>query len=579
VWNGTHAFILGGNPATNEILRFDPVSNRVERMNASLPNSVMGAATVWNGSAAVSLGGRGPTTGYAPWVVTYNASKDVTFEARLKIGLPGDSVRLDLVHGRQYNLTLNVTDDYGLNISDQVSFKGDIEPPVLTVLIPSSLYVNTNTTNVSFLVKDNVSGLYYAAVQQWNGSAWNTTFNLTGAGVFGNTSEVYLNCTLTVPSYTQGNVSKVRAVVADRAQNRVTSIESTILVDVQPPEVTGLFLEAVNGFVTKPSLNSTAQAWDNTSGLASVRIWFSNSSGEYTFYTNETLAGAAGTGAQGDSRFPWLDTVYQLNVSATDRAGNRRTVTLGVTDVQINPAITSSIPENRTQELSDAVELSGSTTIPAYGGVATDYTLIRVVRLSNSTVMLESNVTGALGPLSTYWNASDNATWPPGSYNVSYVARKGKAKTTLNATVNLTVPYNNARNLTAWRIYTTLNGSEDYDLYRITHTSGSWLNLTVTSRSGTDVDFYLQNATDPSNLGNATDSYTVKKNSTSTSEWYRWDGIQSGTVFALLVKHKNAGGTAYSITYEREMGGGSEEPTQECETVGQGHVSTCNMQI
>lgn len=119
--------------------------------------------------------------------------------------------------------------------------------------------------------------------------------------------------------------------------------------------------------------------------------------------------------------------------------------------------------------------------------------------------------------------------------------------------------------MSEWRVYSTLNGTSDYDLYRIRHTSGSWLNITVTSRSGTDVDFYLQNATDPSSIGNNPGAYAVQRNGTNTTEWYRWENIEWGTVFSLLIRHKNATNTAYSITYARETA--SEPDPPECNQV------------
>ncbi len=66
-WNGTHAFILGGDgclgdrlgdASCRDILRYDPQTDEVETMDARLPEGLWGMTGAWNGTHVLITGGR-----------------------------------------------------------------------------------------------------------------------------------------------------------------------------------------------------------------------------------------------------------------------------------------------------------------------------------------------------------------------------------------------------------------------------------------------------------------------------------------------------------------------------------------
>lgn len=576
IWDGKDAYLFGGQPLTDAVYKFNPANQTIERVYTDLPNARAAMTGIWTGQDMILVGGDNGTT-TLDQIIHYNVSK-ATNQPSLKIGINGDHKTIPLTETHEYFLNLSATDNHGNMVKDAVHFKSDIHAPTILTNLLSTVYTNVNNLPVSWTVQDSVSGMKNASIQKWDQAAskWVNIANFTGSNFSGNTSLQYLNTTINLTALETGESVQLRVNASDRAGNNETNATRTVIVDRLPPDITGLFTNAVNGFVNTTFLNSTSQAWDNTSGLASIRIWLANATGETDITPTTQLNGISTYGPVGDSRFAWIDTIYKLNVTVEDRAGNARTATLAVADVQLNARITPLIPEFIIQDLADEVLISGNVIIPTHYGAATDYTLIKVLRriagsnendtnLANFTLMQENNLTAALNNMTTYWNATNTTAWPIGSYRVTFEAHKGKTVTYLNSTTNVTLRFNNATNLTQWRTYGTLNGTSDYDLHRINPAGGSWFRITVVSRNGTDVDFYLHNGTDPSVIGNTPDSYSVQRNGTNTTESYQWNNTQPGEVFSLLVTHKNATNTGYSITYEREtQQGPPPPPSEEC---------------
>lgn len=81
VWDGTHAYIFGGGETasnSNQIVRFSPATDTATIMTATLPSGRLFTSAVWDGQNAYIFGGNGPTPTFARLnqIVRYNPSTD-----------------------------------------------------------------------------------------------------------------------------------------------------------------------------------------------------------------------------------------------------------------------------------------------------------------------------------------------------------------------------------------------------------------------------------------------------------------------------------------------------------------------
>lgn len=151
----------------------------------------------------------------------------------------------------------------------------------------------------------------------------------------------------------------------------------------------------------------------------------------------------------------------------------------------------------------------------------------------------------------------------PGTHIVSYEAKHGRALTYLNHTVNITLPYSSAQNLTQtqYRFYSTLEGASDYALYRIVDPPGCsdyFVMRRAKSLDSTDIDMHLAHA-EPSSLGNNSVAYSKHRDGPDAFEIYRWDAIQDQGTYAVLITHEGATRTCYYVDLYVSCGGSNED--------------------
>lgn len=466
-----------------------------------------------------------------------------------------------LVNGNSYTFLLRARDGHGNTFSDQATITSDTLPPRILTTPAAIEYANADRA-FTWSVQDPESGLKEARIERqgtdgtW--SLWGPTFDPAFSR---SRSALALERILAASTLPEGTVA-VRLVAEDWAGHKVTQVHD-LVVDRTAPVAAGRFTNAVNGRVTVPHLNATTQGWDNRSGLATYRVTYAGVDGALDILARDATVNAYGTGPLADTAKPLPDTRYVLRVRATDRAGNVADVALGNADVQIRPLISSTVPELLYQQTADPLTIQGATEMRDYPALAVDAARIDVFRLVDNapsgSAIWTRNLGATVGAIGGYWVPPEN---DAGSFRVSYYARKGTAPAYMNATVNVTLATNAVRDLyyTTARTYGVLNATSEGDLYRLHDPWGCSNSFTVTARSldGHDVDIHLA-AGDPATLGAVNvGAYSVHRNSTATTETYKWNNTDDGATYALLVKHKNTN-TRYAVDFRVSCGSGDDD--------------------
>lgn len=272
-------------------------------------------------------------------------------------------------------------------------------------------------------------------------------------------------------------------------------------------------------------------------------------------------ADLAGTGAPQPFNLnwtsAWVNTTYRVNVTAWDQAGNANT-SLREVQVQVAPTLTHVVPASLYQDLERFLRITTEVTVPGFPGARPDAFQVKVTR--NGTLVFNQTVDGQRGLNHLDWNAT---THDPGSYTLEVGARMGTHARVATLTVNLTQRDQPIVNLTTRTRYASLNGTSDWDLYRIQHPGGGdWFTLKVEALDGHDVDLHLTQG-DPTAAGTDPAGYSVHATTGGSTETHTWTGATANTVYSLLVRHKaGATHTSYRLTYTWPTSAPDEKPPE-----------------
>lgn len=538
-WDGQYAYVFGGHDGQkhlNDVLRFDPANGTITLMTGQLRTGAAFVAAAWNGTHALLVGGHNATQNNK--TTAYNSQLDRPRNQSIVVG-GGVSISLDVSHGTTYELNLSGIDNFGNTYNDIRRHGVDVVVPNLTSpisLADPTIYASS-AVNLSWTAWDNLSGLAKAQVEvkQANG-----TWTPEPGASFTPGDHGPVNVSFSRPFGGTGSNVTLRLNVMDRAGNKLAYPEVKIVFDDTPPILTGLFHNLTElKYVTSAYLNSTLEAWDNASGLASVNITHHHPSAplpqksvNYTDGRNHTVVS--------HSTPPALHESYWLHLRAVDRAGNVNESNVSFAEIQVAPNLTNVIPELKFSNVSIGLYAKGNVILPGYTGELVDRVNITIRDAQNISVWSAS--TSGTNTASTFWNAS---TATPGSYLAEFEATSGKAATKRWIQFNLTQSADDAtyQNLQQARTYGHLAYPGAYQLYHFQHdtTCGSYFGVSVESTDGTDVDLYVTNSN-----ASSTSTFAQVRDSTSTNETVEWSAALPGE-YTAMIKHKASLNASYAV--------------------------------
>ncbi|HWG89356.1 MAG TPA: kelch repeat-containing protein [Candidatus Thermoplasmatota archaeon] len=558
-WTGSEAYLFGGFPWSNQIVRFQPAASRADIMNATLPTGREIRAAVWMGGTALVPGGfsNGQILKEA---FRYDPAQDHLWERRLHVGSPGGYVTLELKHGNRYDLNLSGVDNYGNAFGEQVTVTSDVVLPEILAM-PALFQATNQDLTLAWTLRDELSGLHTARLEERNPNTgtWEERASLLPTAMRGTTLSTPVTWAFSLAGRVHGQEVNLRLVMEDQAGNIVVS-GHRVLVDLVAPQVNAAILNAVGaGRVDLPYLNVSADAWDLTSGLASVRVWvYNHTSGEIQDLVNLTgLPGNASLARVVNWTQAWPNTQYSLNATVVDRAGNQGTFASLLVDVQVPPLLTPIVPAYAFQDMGEALRILGEVSVRGVPHAKVDRVHLRVTGESEGirgVLFVNRTETNAQGLLAETWNA---ATAPNGSYMVRFELWKGRAVSYLNATVNVTKPVQQAVNLKSYQTYGVLQPpggtTGDYDLYRVQlpPNCGTRFKVVVTAHDGHDVDLY-GNKSAPENTGGDPSRYTQAQTGPGSTETIEWTNVLPTDVFTFMVRHDASAETSYGIVLDHQ---------------------------
>ncbi|MFA5775812.1 MAG: Ig-like domain repeat protein, partial [Ilumatobacteraceae bacterium] len=420
VWTGTQVYVFG----SYDIATYTPATNTISLKAEKLPNYATYGTTLWDGKRAYVIA-YNTVVRYDPTTATF---QDMPYEfstsgtkmtaagssgllfggpngeayaylpgQRIIVGYASNIATVNLQHARSYEMVLAATDTYGNVLTDAHSFTVDVGLPTAITTLPSLSWVN-KATRVEWLIQDDVSGLASANIETWNfvTSAWESSGTTLDPGLVGATSPTTFGLTLSLP---HDAVARLRVVVTDRAGNNLVTAPVELRFDLLAPNVPG-FIDNLNaqGYLTQPWLTSWVSAYENSSGLTSLRFYLKNMSGEYDLEPTMVFENASFSGTYAKAIKAWPNVTYQLRVLATDRAGNVNQSNLTMTNFQYSPTLESLAPGYLFQETTTSFPVVADVTLPDYPELVPDYTLLRV-RDPSGNVVLEDNRTSQGGRL------------------------------------------------------------------------------------------------------------------------------------------------------------------------------------
>ena len=468
----------------------------------------------------------------------------------LRAGPLGAFVTVALLHDHTYELNLTVEDEYGNVASDALVVTSDVELPTLVTNLTADVFQRAAGL-LSWTAQDPVSGLSDVHTERFNASSngWEPWGASMSAPV-GTKTPVALSVTLSAEDLAvDGNVVRLRVVAEDRAGN-MNVTEHNVTVDLTPPSVVEEILGAVNGILSLSLLNTTVQATDAGSGLASLRVEVKNltDATSVVLYDNESMNGSATIGPLLSSTAPVLDAQYRLEVVAEDRAGHVTSSTSTVT-FHPPPVLNLNVPELAFQ-YAGYLKIRGNASVEGFSGEAVDYAWIRVINPNGSTI-LNTNVTGVDGVtiLAANWSAVNLSA---GVYVVrldAFRAGVGINKTADVEVVPKTGTYTDLATDEASLRYDLLPaGSSQHHLYKLEiPVCYSGFRLKLDAIEGSAVDLKIQEKA-PTNLAvNA----ALDPGWEDVSEDHHESGQLPGDVFSVLVQH-GAAESFYKLLFEPE---------------------------